>query len=284
MRVVEHTINANGLNLYIRDSGNENAPVAILLHGFPDSSEVWSKVTPLLVEAGFRIIAPDLRGFGRSGMAVRKAEYEINAGAIPDILEFMKALHITNAHIVGHDFGAPVAWGLAAQHTDKFKTLTAISVGHVRAYLKAGPEQLRMSWYILFHQLRGISEALYRFNDWALLRKHWTPHGDIEKVIADLSRSGRLTAGLDWYRSNLSLARMIRQPEFGHFGEEIVRIPTLGVWSDGEKYLSEGQMIASEEYVEAPWRYERIEYASHWIPHDQPKQLAALLVDHWRQS
>ena len=152
----------------------------------------------------------------------------------------------------------------------------------MRAYLNAGPEQLRMSWYILFHQMRGLCEAAYRFNDWGLLRRHWTPHGDINTVIANLERPGRLTAGLDWYRANISLTRMISPPKFGAFGDEIVRIPTLGVWSTGEKYLSERQMINSRDYVKAPWRYQRIDGASHWIPYDAPEPLASLLIDHWR--
>ncbi len=239
-------------------------------------------MTPRLVAEGIRVIAPDLRGFGATDMAPRKADYEINVGAIPDMLEIMQALDIERAHLVGHDFGSPVAWGLAARHPDLFVTLTAISVGHVRAFLKAGPEQLRMSWYILFHQLRGICEAAYRFNSWGLFRRHWSPHGDIDAVIANLSRPGRLTAGLDWYRANISLARMIRQPGFGAFGDEIVRIPTLGIWSGGEKYLSEKQMIGSAEYVKAPWRYERIEDASHWIPYDAPEKLSSLLIEHWQ--
>jgi len=284
LRVVEHTISANGLNHYVRDSGREDAPVALLLHGFPDTSDIWASVTPPLIAAGFRVIAPDLRGFGRTGMAARKADYEINAGAIPDMLEILRVMNITRAHIVGHDFGAPVAWGLAARHPEIFKTLTAISVGHIRAYLKAGPEQLRMSWYIVFHQLRGVCEYCYRVNDWALLRKHWALHGDIDQAIDYLSRPRRLSAGLNWYRANISLARMIRPPPFGHFGEEVVRIPTLGLWSEGEKYLTEKQMVLSQNYVEAPWAYHRINDASHWIPYDQPAKLAALLIDHWREA
>ena len=282
MRNKIHRIEANDLTHYVSDSGSEAAPAAILLHGFPDSSAVWDKVTPLLVDTGFRIIAPDLRGFGETDMAARKPDYEINAGAIPDILKIIEVLKIDKAHIVGHDFGAPVAWSLAAQYPEKFATLTAMSVGHPRAFLMGGRRQALMSWYILFHQLRGICEAAYRFNDWMFLRRHWAALSDVEGAIANLSRPGRLTAGLNWYRANLSFARMIRQPEWGAYGEETVRIPTLGLWSDGEKYLAEKQMMASRKFVEAPWRYERIEGASHWIPADKPEKCAELLIGHWR--
>lgn len=281
-RAETHHINANGLSHFVRDSGAEHAPAAILLHGFPDSSAVWDKVTPRLIDAGFRVIAPDLRGFGQTDIAGAVADYDIQAGAFKDILEVMSALNIDIAHIAGHDFGAPVAWMLAAQHPEKFKTHTALSVGHTRAFLKAGWEQKWRSTYILLHQFRGLCEAAYKANDWYLLRKHLSAHGDIEETINLLSRPGRLTAGLNWYRANISVGRMLNPPAPGTLGEEIVRIPTLGVWSTGEEYLTEAQMTGSEEFVEAPWRYECIDIASHWIPYDAPDALAQLFISHWR--
>jgi pimeloyl-ACP methyl ester carboxylesterase len=283
VRTQTHRITANGLTHFVRDSGAEGAPAAILLHGFPDSSAVWEKVTPLLVEAGFRVLAPDMRGFGETDMAPGVGDYDIQNGALKDVLGIMDALKVEIAHVAGHDFGAPVAWALAAQHPERFKTLTAISVGHTRAYLKAGWEQKRRGAYILFHQLRGICEAAYKANDWALLRKHWSAHGDIEETIRLLSRPGRLAAGLNWYRANISLARMMKPPPAGSLGEEIVRIPTLGIWSDGEAYLTEAQMTGSADYVDAPWTYERIEGASHWIPYDAPEILAQAMLSHWRK-
>ncbi|WP_428409323.1 alpha/beta fold hydrolase [Hyphococcus sp.] len=283
MRAETQRISANGLSHFVRDTGEIDAPAAIMLHGFPDSSAVWTKVTPLLVNAGFRVIAPDLRGFGETDMAASVAGYDIQNGAFKDVLAIMDALKIEVAHIAGHDFGAPVAWMLAAQRPERFKTLTAISVGHTRAYLNAGWEQKWRSTYILFHQVRGLCEAAYRANDWALLRRHWSRHGDIEDAIHLLSRPGRLTAGLNWYRANISLDRILKPPRVGTFGEEIVRIPTLGIWSDGEAYLTEAQMMGSEDYVDAPWRYERIEGASHWISYDAPDALARLMISHWRE-
>ena len=282
MRTVAHRIESNGLTHFVRDTGEEGAPVALMLHGFPDSSALWDKVTPFLIDAGFRVIAPDLRGFGETDIAPDHDAYDIYSDIIPDALDILRVLNIERAHVVGHDFGAPVAWGLAANQPEIFKSLTAISVGHVRAYLKAGPQQYAMSWYILMHQMKGVCEALYRFNDWALFRRHWSSHGDAQAAINLLSRPGRLTAGLDWYRVNISLGRMLRPPPPGTFGEEAVRIPTLGIWSDGEKYLSERQMILSKDYVEAPWRYARIDGASHWIPYEKPEELAAELIRHWR--
>lgn len=284
MRSIEHRIPANGLTHFVRDSGPADGPAAILLHGFPDSSALWAKATPLLAAKGFRVIAPDLRGFGKTDIPKRTEDYDIQSGALKDVLGILDCLQIARVHLVGHDFGAAVAWALAAQHKERIVSLSALSVGHPRAFLGAGWEQKRRSSYILFHQMRGVCEWAYRAGDWALLRRHWSSHGDIEGAIKLLARPGRLTAGLNWYRANISLERIVNAPRPGAFGEEGVRIPTLGVWSSGEKYLTEAQMTGSAAFVDAPWRYERIDGASHWIPYDAPERLAALLASHWRKA
>lgn len=284
MRSIEHRILANGLVHFVRDSGPAGGPAAVLLHGFPDSSALWAKATPLLAAQGFRVIAPDMRGFGDTEIPSLVKDYDIQTGALKDVLGILDHLQIERAHLVGHDFGAAVAWALAAQHKERFVSLSALSVGHPRAFLAAGWEQKRRSLYIAFHQLRGFCEWAYRARDWALMRRHWSSHGELDEAIRLLARPGRLTAGLNWYRSNISLERMVNTPGPGAFGEERVRIPTLGVWSSGEKYLTEAQMTGSAAFVDAPWRYERIDGASHWIPYDAPERLAALLASHWRKA
>jgi pimeloyl-ACP methyl ester carboxylesterase len=279
-----HRLGANGLIHFVRDSGDERARPAILLHGFPDSSAVWEQLTPMLVAGGYRVIAPDLRGFGETDMPARVADYAIETGAAPDVIAILDALKIPRAHLVGHDFGAPVAWRLAALTPTRFLSLAALSVGHMRAFLNAGAEQKRRSFYILVHQLRGVCEWLYRRDDWALLRRHWDGARDPDETIRLLSRPGRLTAGLNWYRANASLARMLAPPREGALGPERVSLPTLGVWSAGEKYLVEEQMVRSADYVDGPWTYARIEKASHWLQEDAPEELSKLLLGHWRAA
>ncbi|HBS34311.1 MAG TPA: alpha/beta hydrolase, partial [Parvularcula sp.] len=110
-----HRIAANGLSHFVRDCGDEAAPAAILLHGFPDSSAVFDRLTPFLTDGGYRVIAPDLRGFGETDMPARVADYDIRTGAAVDVIAILDALKIERAHLAGHDFGAPVAWVLAAQ-------------------------------------------------------------------------------------------------------------------------------------------------------------------------
>lgn len=284
LRTETHRIAANGLTHFVRDSGDERAPAAILLHGFPDSSAVWDRLTPFLVAGGYRVVAPDMRGFGDTDMAVRAADYDIATGAAVDVVAILDALKIDRAHLVGHDFGAPVAWLLAAQKPKRFYSLSALSVGHMRAFLAAGADQKRRSFYILVHQLRGVCEWLYRSGDWALLRRHWDGVRDPEETIWLLSRPGRLSAGLNWYRANISLSRMLAPPKPGALGEERVAIPALGVWPAGDKYLTEAQMIGSGDYVDGVWTYARIEKASHWLQEDAPGDLSKLLLGHWRAA
>lgn len=284
MQAETRRLSLNGLNHLVRDSGPPEAPAFLLLHGFPDHGGIWTPLTPFLLEAGFRVIAPDLRGFGETDMAPSVADYDIATGAVPDMIALMDALEIKAAHIVGHDFGAPVAWNLAANHPDRTHTLSALSVGHPRAFLNAGAEQKIRSLYIVLHQFSGLCEAIYRFNDFAFARSHWRGAPDIEAVVQRLARPGRLTAGLNWYRANASLKRMISPPPPGAFGEEIVRRPTLGVWGGRDPYLGEAQMRSSAAFVDAPWTFETLPGAGHWVQADAPAALAALLIRHAEQG
>lgn len=276
-----HRIEANGLRHVVRDSGEISARPVLLLHGFPDSSAVWAKVTPLLVAAGFRVVAPDLRGFGETDMAAKVTDYEISRGAMPDVRAILDHLALAEVDLVGHDFGSFVAWRLAAEHPERFRSLAALSVGHPRAYLDAGLEQKLRGLYILYHQLPGLCEATYRFNDWALVRRNLPQSPDTDAAIALLARPGRLTAGLNWYRANLNLATLFAGGAIT--AATRITLPTLGVWSSEEPYLVEGQMTGSSAYVDGEWRYARIEDAGHWITYDAPDELSALLIGHWRR-
>jgi pimeloyl-ACP methyl ester carboxylesterase len=131
-----------------------------------------------------------------------------------------------------------------------------------------------MAWYQLFFQFEGSAEATLQYQDWAWLRRFSRSDGDQERHLQDLFRPGALTASLNWYRANLAP----RMPETAP-GLPAVRVPTLGIWSTNDHYLDGEWMEKSGAYVEAPWRYEVIEGASHWIPLDAPDRLNGLLLD-----
>jgi pimeloyl-ACP methyl ester carboxylesterase len=262
-------IEVNGVSLHVEDYGN-GTPV-LLLHGWPDSSYVWRNQIPFLTGHGFRAIAPDLRGFGRSSRPVEVTDYALSK-SVGDVTGLLDALGVESAHLVGHDWGAAVAWSVAMSHPDRVQKLVVVSVGHPSA-----PWSLRqneMAWYQLFFQFEGIAEATLSYDDWAWLRRFLRGAGDQERYEQDLSRPGALTASLNWYRANLAPKMPGPSPELPP-----VRVPTLGIWSTNDHYLDGERMEKSGAYVKAPWRYEVIEGASHWIPLDTPDWLNALLLD-----
>ena len=250
-------------------------PAILLLHGFPDSHALWRKVIPLLLDAGYRVIAPDQRGFGQSPAPRGSRNYRMYRIAA-DAAELLDALGVQQAHVVGHDWGAVIAWVLAGRYPDRCQSLTAVSVGHPTAYARAGWEQKRKGWYTLFFQLRGFAEWVISRKDFAFLRRWARGYPELDTWISHLARPGRLTAGLNWYRANLAGVLFRKQPR--------CTVPALGIWSDRDMALSEDQMTNSVRYIEGSWRYERMEGLSHWIPLEAPEALTGLIVDHIRTS
>lgn len=262
-------MNVNGVELHVEDHGS-GTPV-LLLHGWPDSARLWRHQLPALVDAGCRAVAPDLRGFGRSDKPAGVEAYAFPL-LIADVVGLLDQLGIERAHVVGHDWGAALAWQLATQLPERVDRMVVLSVPHPA--VPRSLEQRERAWYQLFFMFEGVAEAWLQHNDWALFRAFTRGDGDLEIYLRDLGRPGALTASLNWYRANLAPRPPGPAPEPRH-----VTAPTLGIWSSGDHYLVEERMLASRRYVDGPWRYERVEDASHWIPLDQPQRLNELLLE-----
>lgn len=271
-------IEINGVGLEV-NVGGEGSPV-VLLHGFPDSSRLWRHQVSALQANGFRTIVPDQRGYGASDKPS-----EVMAYALPflvaDVIGVLDALSIESAHVVGHDWGAAVAWGTAIAAPTRVDHLVALSVGHPGAFASAGAEQRERSSYMQLFAQVGVAEDLLTRDNWALLRG-MSAHPDINAVIEDLERDGSLTPGLNWYRANMppgssaedSDATATAGPELGN-----VTVPTMGIWSSEDFALTEKQMIESGAFVESTWRYERVEHAGHWLQLDRPDEVNRLILD-----
>jgi pimeloyl-ACP methyl ester carboxylesterase len=269
---VEHVQTPDGLTLAVHDEG-EGTPV-ILLHGFPDSSHLWRNQIPALAGAGFRVLAPDLRGFGQSDKPQEVAAYRLSSSAA-DVAAILDAAGIDRAHVVGHDWGAGLAWVFAGLMPERVERLVTLSVGHPNTQREQTVEQREKSWYMLWFQFEGVAEGVVPRDDWKLLREWTRGHGDVERYIEDLSRPGALTAALNWYRANVSPQRELAEPR----AFPAIAASTMGIWSSGDDYLTEERMISSGEHVAGEWRYERIDGASHWIQLDEPHRLNELLLD-----
>jgi pimeloyl-ACP methyl ester carboxylesterase len=261
--------------LAVRDEGM--GPPILLLHGFPDSSHVWRHQFPALVGAGFRVVAPDLRGFGDSDKPQEVEAYRLR-NLFADVIVVLDALEVERTHVVGHDWGAGLAWVVAGYAPERVERLVVMSVGHPNASRAPTVEAREKAWYMLLFQFEGVAEELLQRDDWRLAREWMRGDGDTEQNLAALAQPGALTAALNWYRANVHPRRELeeRRPF------PTITAPTLGIWSSGDHYLLEEPMLRSAEHVTGGWRYERIDGASHWLQLDAPQRVNELLLDFLR--
>jgi pimeloyl-ACP methyl ester carboxylesterase len=269
--VVTVRVDIGGVDIEYEVIG-EGRPV-VLLHGFPDSGRLWRHQAPALAEAGFKVVVPDLRGYGRSDKPEDVDAYTMDL-LVGDVLTVMGAAGVDRAHVVGHDWGAGVAWATALMAADRVDHLVAMSVGHPATFFADGFEQHEKSWYMLLFQFAGVAEQWLSDNDWANFRA-WGRHPETDAVIAELEANGSLTAGLNYYRANIPPERfLLSGPQ-----PPPIQAPTMGVWSSGDFALTEGQMTRSAAHVAGPWRYERLDGPGHWMQLEAPDAVNRLLVD-----
>jgi pimeloyl-ACP methyl ester carboxylesterase len=263
-------VEAGGVGIEYEVTG-EGSPV-VLLHGFPDSGRLWRHQVPALAGAGFRVVVPDLRGYGRSGKPETVDAYSLPLLA-GDVLAVLDDIDAGRAHVVGHDWGAALAWLLATLAPERVDHLAVLSVGHPATFMRTF-EQRQMSWYMLLFQFPGIAERWLSGDGWANLRS-WARHPDADQVIADLEATGSLTPALNYYRANVPPDSWIAPP----LELPPVQAPTMGIWSTGDMALTEVQMTDSAQNVAGAWRYERLDGPGHWLQLEAPDQVNQLLLD-----
>jgi pimeloyl-ACP methyl ester carboxylesterase len=263
-------VEADGVGIEYEVTG-DGRPV-ILLHGFPDSGRLWRNQVPALADAGFRVIVPDLRGYGRSGKPETVGSYSFPS-LVGDVIAVLSDAGAERAHVVGHDWGAALGWVFASLVPDRVDHLAALSVGHPSTFRRKR-EQKEKSWYMLLFQFTGIAEKWLSDSNWANFRS-WSRHPDAAAVIAELEATKSLTPGLNWYRANVPPGSWVAPP----VALPAVQAPTMGIWSSGDIALTETQMTDSAENVAGPWRYERVDGAGHWMQLEAPGAINRLLLD-----
>ncbi|HKP29025.1 MAG TPA: alpha/beta hydrolase [Gemmatimonadales bacterium] len=279
MSQVSRSIEVAGETFPVVDVGH--GPAVLLLHGFPDSRLLWRHQVPALVDAGYRVIAPDLRGFGDAPRPTDIRAYRRPA-LVSDALGLLDALDLDRVHLVGHDWGASLAWRIAGSCPDRINRLVVMSVGAPMTPGWETAEQKKASWYFEFFCQPGIAEAAIVADDWKILRDWCRGQGDQERYLRELARPGALTAGLNWYRGAFLPPGPDEKPWPPLPRWEKVRCPTLGIWGENDPFLLEPQIEGSGPFVDAPWRYERITEAGHWLMLDQPEMLNRLLLEFLR--
>ena len=261
-------IEIDGLALNVVDEGK--GPAVLLLHGFPDDHTVWRRQIPMLVAAGYRVIAPDTRGCGESEIPSKLADYRIDR-LVKDLVGVLDVLGIAKVRLVAHDWGAVQGWFFAMRHPERVERYVALSVGHPNAYARGGFAQKLRGYYIAIFQLRGLAEFLLTRFDYALWRRMFGFPAEFEACKARLTRPGRLTAGINYYRANFGMILPHEYPP--------VKVPVVGLWSDGDRFLVERQMTNSAQYCTAGFRYQRVDGANHWLQLDAPEKVNPLLLN-----
>jgi pimeloyl-ACP methyl ester carboxylesterase len=270
-------VDVGDLTFDVRIDGPEDGRPVLLLHGFPQTALSWAAVTPLLTEAGLRTYAPDQLGYSPGARPAEVEAYSMPALA-QVTADLMTALGIPRADVVGHDWGANVAWTLAAWHPDRVRSLTAVSVPHPAAYTVAyrvDPEQKERSAYIRLFWQAGKAEEVLLADDARRLRRMLRGDGDtgvpeeaIDEYVAVLSAPGALTAALNWYRAMSSDIRV-----------DTVDVPTTYVWSDADVAIGRTAAEACTEFVTGDYRFVHLPGVTHWIPEQAPDELAAAILD-----
>ncbi len=281
LRVEQQKVGTNGIQLNVACAGPPDGPLVILLHGFPEFWYGWRHQIAFLAEAGLRIWAPDQRGYNLSDKPRGPAAYSLDILA-DDVLGLIDAAGEARAALVGHDWGAAVAWRLASQHPQRIERMVAINAPHpsiMGGYLRRNISQLRKSWYMAFFQLPWLPELLARQDNWRLavgaLEKTSRPGTfspeDFAAYRHAWSQPGAYTAMVNWYRA---AGRCQGRASAG----QITRVPTLILWGARDHFLDRGLARRSLDRC-AEGRLVYIEQASHWLQHEEPEQVNRLILN-----
>jgi pimeloyl-ACP methyl ester carboxylesterase len=269
-------LTGNGLTFDALAAGPPEGRVVVLLHGFPQTSWSWRQVMPALAAAGCRVVAPDQRGYSPGARPEGVAAYRM-PHLVADVVGMLDALGAERVDVVGHDWGAAVAWQLAGRHPARVRTLTAVSVPHPLAFvdaLRTDEDQRRRSQYMKLFQVEGKAEEVLLRDGEGGLRTFFggvEASADVERYLSLMREPGVLTKCLNWYRAQDLDDIKDMQP---------TTVPTLYVWSDQDLALGEAAARATASYVDAPYRFEALNGVSHWIPEEAPEQLAAWILEH----
>ncbi len=253
----------------------------LLLHGFPESSHTWRHVQGPLAAAGFRTVAPDLRGYSPRARPADASDYAIEH-LVADVVGLAAELGWDTFHLVGHDWGGALAWHVAGRHPELLRTLTVVSTPHPLAFAaakRAGPsadgdDQAARSGYIHTFRQPGAEEP-FLADDGALLRLLLEGSGldaaSADHYVARFATAEAVVGALNWYRG--------ADPTDGA-GMGPVTTPTLYVWSTDDIALGRTAAEGTADHVAGPYRFEVLDGVSHWIPEEAPDRLVALLLDH----
>nr|WP_246284028.1 alpha/beta hydrolase [Nocardioides perillae] len=253
----------------VHEAGPVDGTPVLLLHGFPQSARSWRRVVGMLraADRDLRLVAPDQRGYSPGARPAEVAAYR-TATLAADVLGVADALGLERVHLVGHDWGAAVAWTVAAHHPERLASLTALSIPHLAAFGRAiaeDPEQQALSSYIGVFRREGAEELLLA-DDARRLRAMYAGQVDADDVEAyvALMAGGAAAPALHWYRA---MGRDLRDLP-------AVRVPTTYVWGEEDQATARASAQWCADHVDADYRFVALPGAGHWTPDQQPDVVA----------
>jgi pimeloyl-ACP methyl ester carboxylesterase len=279
---LEHAhIPTNGITLHVVQAGPPDGPLVILLHGYPEFWYSWRKQIDPLVEKGYRVWIPDQRGYNLSDKPQGIAAYNL-AETSADVIGLMDAAGRDQAVVVGHDWGAAVAWWAGMKYRERLEKLIVLNVPHPIVSgrtIRRHPIQRRKSWYIFFFQIPWLPERLVRLNHWRGLVEYGLgsanpgtfSEADLEEYRRAWSQPGAMTAMINWYR-----AARRTPPKLPP--NRLISTPMLIIWGVHDRYLIREAAQMSLDFCENA-RLEYVETATHWVQHEQPKHVNQLMLD-----
>jgi epoxide hydrolase 4 len=283
MTVVTHRVAANGFDFAVDEAG-EGDRLALCLHGFPESRFSWRYQLPVLAEMGYRAWAPDLRGYGETEPKPREVSAYLIDRLMEDVAALIDASGAKSVTLIGHDWGAALAWTFAANRVWPLERLVIMNAPHpavMNARLRRSCAQLRKSWYMFFFQLPGLPERAMTANDARAIRNafhgmavdkaNFTPEV-LDRYAADAQRPGAIRGMINWYRAALRLQGKLAGPW------EVIEVPTLIVWGEEDAALGIELLDGTEAQVRH-LTIKRLPGVSHWVQQEAPEAVNAILRD-----
>jgi pimeloyl-ACP methyl ester carboxylesterase len=266
----------DGLTFDVEDRGAPDGPAVIMLHGFPEDRHSWAALAGPLIDGGYRVLAPEQRGYSSGAQPAGRRAYTLDRLA-GDVLALADAAGVERFAVVGHDWGAAVAWELAGRHAARVRSLCALSVPHPRAmqYALRHSSQAVRSWYMALFQIPGLPERLLSIRAGRQLAANLVRSGldpeTAERYAARAAHAGAMTGPLNWYRALPLDARHPLGP---------VTVPTLFVWGDKERFVSRAAADDCARWVAGPYRFAPLPGRTHWLPTTAAGDVAPLLLEH----
>ncbi len=309
----ERTIETNGVQLHTIEAGERGAPVVVLAHGFPELAYSWRHQIPVLAAAGYHVLAPDQRGYGRSTRPQNISDYNI-AALSADLIGLLDDVGAQRAVLVGHDWGAPVVWNSGQLHPDRVAAVAGLSIPPLPRPPVPPTQVFRMVFannffYMLYFQEPGLADAELDADPAKTIRRlmgglragsdpaaalrmvqpgpegfverlpepddlpDWISAEELDHYIGEFTRTG-FTGGLNWYRNLDRNWEIMAKPV-----SATITVPSLFIVGANDPTLGFTSSDRAKDVVSGPYREVTIDDTGHWLQQERPDQVNEILLD-----